>query len=121
MIDETQNYDPQDIQATKGLACLSYIGILFLIPMLVNKDSQFTKFHVNQGIVLLLADIILGIGAGILCAILAFIPIVGWILSLVISAGIPIVLFVFLILGLVNALQGTAKRLPIIGNIQIYK
>lgn len=113
MNDETYKFDPNDIRATNSLAWLSYLGIFFLIPMLVNKNSPFTKFHVNQGIVLLIALII----ANVVGAIAAFIPFIGWIVYPLLSVA----MFVLAILGIVNAAQGKAKRLPIIGNIEIYK
>lgn len=123
MEDITMNYEQQDIDATKSLAWLSYLGILFLIPLLVNKDSAYTKFHVNQGLLLFIADVAIGVIAGI-GGILAVIPFIGWLLALLISlasgaAGIAV--FVFMIMGIVNSLQGKAKKLPVIGNFEIIK
>lgn len=104
----TQQFTQEDIEATKGLAWLSYLGIFFLIPMLVNKDSAYTKFHVNQGIVLCIIVFALGI--------ITAIPFIGLIGLL----AYPVAL-VFAIMGIVNACQGQAKPLPLIGSIQIYK
>lgn len=124
----TTAYAPEDIQATKGLAWLSYLGIFFLIPMLSNKDSGYTKFHVNQGIVLLIVEIVYGVVAAILNAIagaLIFVSVgLAAILAIVfnlIIAAIGVALFVFAIMGIVNAAQGNAKELPIIGKIRILK
>ena len=116
MVDQTSNFSPEDIEKTKGLAWLSYLGFLFLIPLLVYRDSPYTKFHVNQGIVLFIAEVILGI----VITVLGFIPIIGVILSLILNL-LYIVTFVFAIMGIVFSLQGQAKRLPIIGNIDLYK
>lgn len=33
-------YDPRDVQQTKSIAWLSYLGILFLIPMFVYKELR---------------------------------------------------------------------------------
>ncbi len=107
----TGEFDPADIQNNKIMAVLAYIGILFLVPLLAAKDSKFARFHANQGLVLFLADIIVGIASGIL----VWIPIIGWLISLVLS----IALFVFMIIGIVNAAQGQAKELPLIGSIKI--
>lgn len=112
-MEQNTQFAQQDVEATKGLAWLSYIGILFLVPMLVNKDSQYTKFHVNQGIVLFIFEIVAGIASGIL----SFIPFIGWMISGLLSLA----LLVLAILGIVNSLQGNAKPLPVIGNIVIYK
>lgn len=113
MNDETSRFNPNDISANKDIACLSYLWILFIIPMLIKKESPFTKFHVNQGLAFFIVSTIMApIGMA-----LDFIPLFGWLLR----ALINLVLLAIMIAGIVNALQGKAKRLPIIGNIQLYK
>ena len=117
-------FDPQDIENTKYMNILAYISLLFLIPMFVNKDSKFTKFHVNQGIVLCIFSVAGTIVFSILGTIVAFIPFVGWMIGLVISLislVYSIVIFVFMILGIINTCTGKAKELPLIGKITIYK
>lgn len=111
-------YSKEDIDRTKSLAWLSYLGILFLIPMLINKDSPYTKFHVNQGIVLCIADAVISAAAKVSEWI--FIPFVGTILGVAAGAA-GLALFIFAIIGIVNALSGKAQPLPLIGGIQIWK
>lgn len=106
-------FDPQDIESNKGMAALSYVGILFIVPLLAAKESEYAKFHANQGLVFFIASIIVSIASGIL----SIIPFIGGIFSF--SAWI-LVLAGF-IMGLVNALQGQAKELPIIGQFEIIK
>lgn len=116
--------DPQDIENTKYMNILAYLGILFLIPMFVNKESKFTKFHVNQGIVLCIFSVAGSIVFSILGTIVSFIPFVGFLIGLVISLislAYSIVIFVFMILGIINTCTGKAKELPLIGKITIYK
>lgn len=117
MTDETAKFDPNDIQASKGMAWLSYLGIFFLIPMLTQKDSAFAKFHVNQGVVLFIASIIFNIVGYIIMFVMALIlpalAFIGYLICLVPA--------VFAIMGIIFALQGSAKRLPLIGNMQIIK
>ena len=95
----------EDIQANKGMAVLSYIGILFLVPMLARKDSEFCRFHVNQGLVLFIIEVIINIAT-------MFISFVGF---------LGIITFVFMIMGIVNCVKGEVKPLPLIGGIQLYK
>ena len=38
--DTTANYDPKDIEDNKVLALFSYIGLLFLIPLLLKLDRS---------------------------------------------------------------------------------
>lgn len=114
MNDETYRFDQNDIQTNKGLSCLSYLSLLVLIPLLVNQPpSPFTKFHINQGIVLLIVSVI----GGVIGSIFGWIPFIGAIISSVIG----IFVFVLLIIGFVNTVSGKAVRLPIIGNIEIYR
>lgn len=93
----------------KLFGVLSYLGILWLVGLLAGK-TEFAKFHANQGLVLFIADIIVGIAA--------VIPFVGW---FIIGPVGGIAVFVFMIMGIVNAAQGQMKPLPIIGKIQILK
>ena len=111
--DTTAEYSQEDINNNKIMAVLAYIGILVLVPILAAKDSKFARFHANQGLVLLIAGIIGGIVGGLL----GLIPYVGWIFGTVIS----IFFFVLAILGIVNAVQGKAKELPLIGKFKILK
>ena len=43
--DDTGMYDTQDIQTNKVWAALSYVGILFILPLLVN-GGQIGRAHV---------------------------------------------------------------------------
>lgn len=85
------------------IAILSYIGILFLVPLLVSKDNEFAQFHAKQGLVLFLYNLISG-------AILV-IPLLGWIVGAVLMMGS----FVMMVIGIVNVLKGEKKPLPLIG------
>ena len=82
---------------------------LLLIPLLTRPDSQFIKFHSNQGLLLLL----LGIAAGVVAAI----PVLGWIVAVAAS----IFSLVCFIMGIINGTSGQMKELPLIGKIQILK
>ena len=105
--DTTSEYDTQDIEKNKVMALLAYI--IFLIPLLAAKDSKFARFHTNQGLVLFIG--------GILSSVIAAIPIIGWIIAPI--AGL--VITVLAVIGIINALNGKAKELPIIGKFKILK
>jgi len=86
------------------MAVLCYLGILVLIPLLTDaKNDPFVKFHIKQGLVLLIADVI----AGFVVAV----PVIGWILSPIIW----IILAVLFIMGIINAASGKQTPLPILG------
>lgn len=105
--DTTSEYDAQDIEANKVMALLAYI--IFLIPLLAAKDSKFARFHTNQGLVLFLCALI--------TSVVAVIPVLGWILSSLASIGIT----VLAIIGIINAINGRAKELPLIGKFKLLK
>ena len=97
----------------KLLASISYVWILCIVTILCAKDDAFARYHANQGLVLLIANI----AAAIVGFILGFIPVIGGIISFIIS----IALFVLMILGIINAVKGEMKPLPFIGGIEIIK
>lgn len=120
MIDETSRFSPEDVAANKGISIVSYIGILFFIPLLVNSNSPYIKFHVNQGLINFILAVVLGVCSGILNAIFGGIPLIGWVVRL--ATGLFYVpTLILAIMGIVNAVQGQAKRLPVIGNIELIK
>jgi len=99
-------FDPQDISSNKIMAALSYLGIFVLIPLLAAKDSKYARFHVNQGLILLI------------CAVVSFavskipgLAFIAWILNLAI--------LILAVIGIINAVKGQAKELPYIGKYKI--
>lgn len=120
-------FNTEDVNSNKVYGILAYIGILFLVPLLAAKDSQYAKFHANQGLVLFILDIILNIIGKIL---IAFMKVGAWTftgglllttISGVISFAIWIIILAYIIIGIVNACSGEAKTLPIIGGITLIK
>ncbi|MCD6221938.1 hypothetical protein J7K25_07280 [bacterium] len=102
--------EKKDIEEGKGLAWLSYLGIFILIPLLVQKDNPYTKFHIKQGLILL----IISFGWSFIWVFFMFIPflrVIIWLLSYVVYLFI----FVLMIIGIVNSLKGKIEFLPLIG------
>ena len=118
--DTTAEFDAQDITSNKAMAILAYFGPLVLIPIFAAKQSKFARYHSNQGLLLLIAAVAWSIVYGIINAILLAI---SWRLYTVSSIiGIlSIVFFVLFIIGIINASNGRAKELPIIGKFKILK
>ena len=122
MPDTTSYYSRSDIEGNKLMAVLSYLGILVLIPILAAKDSPFAKFHATQGLNLLIVSVAWSIVSGIIGAILGAIGVtflsVMW---SIITWLVSIVIFLTMVIGIINAAQGKAKELPIIGGFRILK
>lgn len=100
-----------DEQQLKTISALGYLGILFLLPYLMFPKEKFAVFHANQSLVLLIAAVAINIVGGI-------IPIIGW--FIVVPLG-NLAVFILFIIGLINALNGRMKRLPLIGGFDILK
>lgn len=116
-------YDPKDIENTKIVCAISYIGILFFIPLLAYPNSRFAKFHANQALVVLLFStamkMVCAFGTGVWWA-LPFLPsyienLGSWAFSFA-EWALPAAA---VICGFVNALNGKAKEIPVIGKINL--
>lgn len=104
----------------KVYGILSYIGILVLVPLLAGK-TQFARFHANQGLVLFIADIILGVMISITTLVLSPLGVIGAILGGIVSGVFGLCVFIMIIMGIINAANGEMKPLPIIGGITLIK
>lgn len=94
-----------EIADGKIFAFLAYfLGLIGVVIVLVaKKDNRFAVYHAKQALVM----VIVGIASGVI----AVIPILGWIVAFVVG----IALFIFWIMGIINALNGKEQELPIIG------
>ena len=92
----------------KVTSIFAYLGLIFWLIGFLAGDKEEAKFHLNQGLVLIIANFALGV--------LAVIPIIG------IIAGIAsFVCFIFAIMGIVSACKDEEKELPLISKVQLLK
>ncbi len=117
----TTPVNANDAENNKAMGILAYLGILVIVPILAAKESQFARFHANQGLVLCLGAIAYAVAISILIPILIAI---SWRLGLLFSniLWIGSLFFgVLAIMGIINAATGKMKELPIIGKFTILK
>lgn len=114
--DTTAEFDQNDITTNKVMAILAYLSWLVIIPLFGAKDSKFARFHCNQGLVLAIAEVL----AWVVFGILRRLPFIGWIFGLC-EGLLSLVCFIFTVLGIINAANGRAKELPIIGSFKLLK
>jgi uncharacterized membrane protein len=93
----------EDVEKAKGITWLSYLSILWLVPLLTMKENAFAKFHVKQGIVLTIYGLAVGIVGGA-------IPFLGW---FIIAPVGSIIILVLAIMGIVNSLGGKYWKCPL--------
>jgi len=116
--DYTSSFDPQDIEANKNISLVAYI--LFFVPLLAVPASKFARFHANQGLIVF----IIAIFCSIVQNVFWFMFRSSWNsfffnpFALVIGV-VQAALLGCMIYGIINALNGRAMELPIIGKFRI--
>jgi len=102
----------------KIYASMSYLCILFIIPLFLKRDNVWLYRHAKQGLVLFAAWII-GFIVSIILPFLKFNGILQLLVALllVISWIYLIFLLVVNIVAIVNAAQGRLWKIPILGDI----
>ncbi len=100
----------------KVTGIVAYITIIGWIVAFLAGDKEGAKQHLNQGLVLFLANLALSI----ITRILGGLPFVGGIIALVCSI-LSLVLFALCIVGIIFAATDNNKELPIIGAFKILK
>ena len=93
---------------------LSYLlgaltGVLFFV---LERDNKFVRFHAAQSIAVSLVLIVLGFVLGMLSTVLAFIPVIGWIVVMLLSVGLSILSFVLWLYLMWQAYQGKEWEAP---------
>ena len=78
-----------------------------LIIAFVAGDRERSRFHLNQSLVIWLA--------GTICGILARVPLVGWIIGAVGGLFCAVCWFI----GIINAVQGVEKEVPLLGQFKL--
>lgn len=103
---EEKEFSQAVVDEGKTIAIISYLTIIGLIIAFVmnnDKKNQFASFHIRQMVGLALTSIVI--------SFVGVIPFLGWIIAIL---GSLFILFLW-VSGLLNALNGKAKLLPILG------
>lgn len=88
---------------TAIIAYITLIGLIIAFVMNNDKKNTFAAFHIRQALGLGLTSLAL--------SVIGVIPILGWFISLF---GF-LFIFVLWIIGLIGAINGEEKRVPILG------
>lgn len=118
--DTTASYNETDREQNRLVAVLSYLHILVLVPLLAMKESPFTQYHAKLGLNLLLWHLAAEIIGGIVTSVLGWIPVVGWLISLLFGL-LNLALWAINVFGIVSAAQGKARELEILAPFKIIK
>lgn len=86
---------------------LAYLGILALIPLLVEKDDKEVQWHAKHGLVLLVLWVVVGIAFGVASAI----PGLGCITG-IIALFLPLPMLIIHIICIVKGVNGDRFLIP---------
>jgi len=95
----------------KLMGVLCYLGILVLIPLVLKKSDPEVKFHIEQGLALFVAEVIWWFVRWILYKL-----VVGLVLFPILWL-VDLGFLVLAIIGILNAIRGEKKPLPLLGGL----
>jgi uncharacterized membrane protein len=100
----TQPAPTKDESSHVVMGILAYLGVLVIIPYLMAKDVPFVKFHIKQGVVLIVLEIAAWVVAEMFWGF--------WFIVHLLN----ILTFILSIVGIVNVVQKKEKELPLVGS-----
>lgn len=120
----------QESKNIKLYSILSYIGILWIVGLLVKeKDNKTVKFHVGQGMLVTILSFIISVINNVVISNIfvttdyilgiAYKKVTG--LGLAIEGVLSLITLAFMIIGIVNAANNKEDELPVIGKFSFYK
>ena len=112
---ENENSPNTNVQGMDGktIAVISYltiVGWVIAYVMNSNNKSQIAIYHIRQSLFLMLAAIVFYT----VQTMLLLIPYLGWLIALL-SIPIGIALLILWIMGLIAAINGEEKPIPLVG------
>ena len=87
-------------------------GIIFYV---LEKDNRFVRFHAAQSIVISLAMFVINFVLGMLAMVIGAVPVIGWLVTMLVSVGISMVSFVLWLFLMWQAFQGKEWEAPFAG------
>jgi uncharacterized membrane protein len=111
--------DPTPAGAQSGnrtiMVVLSYLWLLALVPLLVEKNDREVQWHAKHGIVLMVAEIVLWIVLFVIQMVVGHIPVLGClvaIIGLLVSFALWIGVIVVHVLCIVKGVNGQRFLIP---------
>jgi uncharacterized membrane protein len=111
--------DPTPAGAQSGnrtiMVVLSYLWLLALVPLLVEKNDREVQWHAKHGIVLMVAEIVLWIVLFVIQMVIGHIPVLGClvaIIGLLVSFALWIGVIVVHVLCIVKGVNGQRFLIP---------
>ena len=103
--------------AAGAIAYLTFIPAVFFLVMEPYNKDRFIRFHSFQCLFFAAAMVVLSIVTMIVAAVLAFIPIIGWLIDMLLWLVILFGSLGLVIFLIYKAANGQKFLLPVIGNL----
>lgn len=131
--DKSSQFEKKDITEGRSMAILAYI--LPFIPYFAEKKNKYVKYHSRQGMDLLLVAVIYTIIYNVLTSVIQvrtscgslwgyelgnYCRVTPWWVTLPLSL-VGLCISAIAIIGIINAINGKAKELPLIGKFKVFK
>ncbi len=99
---------------------LSYLGPFWLVGLLSERRrNKHLRFHINQGLMLFILEIVLITAYMLLRPALKSIPYAGEYVAVAVALLMLALVFVLSVRGMLGVSKGLERRLPIIGFIHL--
>ena len=100
----------------------AYLGPFWFIGLLSDKkDNPKLRFHLNQGLVLFIAEVIAIIAVYFIGRLVSLIPYVGGVISALLWLAVVGCAFWLAVKGMLTVAADTKHRLPYIGRLDILR
>ncbi len=101
----------------KIFSILSYIGIFWIVGLISERDDPVVRFHINQGIIKTVVFSSLWFVIFVISKILAAISTILLSIVALLWLAYFLIMFVYIVLGIINAKNEVQRPLPIIGDL----
>ncbi len=109
---------PADVKENRFWCLLCYLGFLFIIPYLMKPNSRFVRYHANQGLILFILEMAVGIVINITGVVFSFFFL--WIIPFLLSFVASAVFLIWIVYGIISVLRGYVRPLPVIGDVFVF-
>ena len=116
---KSEKYLADDSRESIILSILSYLWILVLIPLFCPKQSQFSRFHRKQGLLLLILSTAANVFSWMFSIEEAFQGEPILVIGKIMTALLMIAILVLRVIGISRVLRGSTKELPLVGKYAI--
>lgn len=108
-----------DYSKNKTVGGLGYV--LFFLPLLLCPDSRYGRFCANQGLIGLIAILLIMVSGWVLDLVIGWLPLIGSLVGLIVSLARAAVGIVMIYYAFLAIFKDDERELPFIGHYNILR